>query len=216
MMSEDKQKFLTSFYYPAAFVLLLWVIKILEVIFNFNLAGYGLLPREVIGLIGIITTPLIHADFNHLISNSLPLLFLGTGLFYFYKEASLKAVLLIYFVPSIMVWFFGRDAYHIGASGMIYGFVTFLFFSGIFRRDARSIALALVVTFFYGSLVWGVLPLDSKVSWESHLAGAFVGFVCALLFKKSDPYKRYDWEDEEETDSDEKPEISYDKGYPFD
>ncbi|MBZ0198381.1 MAG: rhomboid family intramembrane serine protease, partial [Ignavibacteriaceae bacterium] len=192
-MNEDRQKFLTSLYYPATFVLFLWIIKLVETMFNLSLAGYGLLPRQAKGLIGIITTPLLHADFNHLISNSLPLIFLGTGLFYFYKEASIKTALIIYFAPSMIVWIFGRDAYHIGASGLIYGLVTFMFFSGIIRRDARSIALSLVVTFLYGSLVWGVLPLDAKVSWESHLAGAFVGFICALLFKKLDVYKRYDW-----------------------
>ena len=214
-MNEEKRKFIESIYVPLLFVAIIWALKLSEIVFSFSLAGYGLLPREIKGLLGIITTPLIHADINHLISNTLPLLFLGTGIFYFYKIAAKKVILILYFAPNILVWFFGREAYHIGASGIIYGLVTFIFFSGVIRRDVRSIALSLIVTFLYGSLVWGVLPIDSKVSWESHLAGAIIGFICALIFKKFDPYKKYDWEDEPDTERPDKLEISYDNEHPF-
>jgi membrane associated rhomboid family serine protease len=209
-MNDEKKKFILSLYYTFGFLLLLWIIKVAEVSFGFSLIKYGLLPRHLSGLIGIVTYPLIHENFSHLISNSIPLLFLGLGLFYFYPESALRVFLLIYFVPGILIWLFARTAYHIGASGLVYGLVTFFFFSGIIRRDNRSIALALVVTFLYGGLVWGVLPIYKTISWEGHLFGSLTGIVSAFIFRKEDPPKKYDWEDEPDDDG-EKPEISYDK-----
>ena len=96
-------------------------------------------------------------------------------------------------------WFgyIARQAYHIGASGLIYGFVSFLFFSGIIRRDNRSIALALIVTFLYGGLTWGVLPIKAEISWEAHLFGSLVGIMFAFIFRKADPAPKYDWEEED-------------------
>ena len=104
---------------------------------------------------------------------------------------------MVYFIPGILVWFLGRESFHIGSSGLVYGYVTFLFFSGLIRRDNRSIALALIVTFLYGSLIWGVLPLSREISWEYHLFGALTGIYAAIIFRKSDPIKKYDWEEEE-------------------
>ena len=215
-MSEEKKKLLFSISVPLAFIILLWFIQVIQYLFNINFDKLGLLPRHLSGLIGIFTAPLIHAGFGHLFSNTLPLLFLGTGILYFYPNSAFKIFILVYLVPGVFVWIFARAAYHIGASGMVYGFVTFLFFSGIIRRDTRSIALALIVTFLYGSIVWGVLPLNNGVSWEYHLFGSFTGIYCAFAFKGSDPYKKYDWEDESEDDWPEKLEISHHKGYPFD
>lgn len=205
-----------SLYPGLILIALIWGIKASELLLEISVTDYGIMPRSLKGLIGIITAPLIHADINHLASNSVPVLLLTTGLFYFYKNASLKVMLILYFAPGLLVWLVGREAYHIGASGLIYGLVTFIFFSGVIRRDPRSISLSLIVTFLYGSLIWGVLPLDGKISWESHLAGAAVGFICAFIFKKTDQYKKYDWEDEPDTDKPEKLEISYDKEFPFD
>ncbi len=208
-MTEEKRKFLFSLYYTLGFLLLLWIIKIVEVAFGISFIRYGLLPHHLSGLIGIITYPLIHANFSHLISNSIPLLFLGLGLLYFYPESAFKVFAIIYFLSGILIWLFARTAYTIGASGLVYGLVTFFFFSGIIRRDNRSIALALVVTFLYGGLVWGVLPIDKTISWEGHLFGSLTGILCAFLFRKHDPpAKRYDWEDEPDDDKPEKLEIS--------
>jgi len=200
-MEPEKRKFLFSIFIPLTFVIVLWLIKLVEVIFNINFSQYGLNPGNPSGLIGILTSPLIHADFTHLIANTFPILFLGTGILYFYRTASFKVFTIVYFLPGILVWLFGRSAYHIGASGLIYGFLTFLFFSGVIRRDNRSIALALIVTFLYGGLIWGVLPVDPRISWESHLYGAATGIVCAFLFRKLDPLPKYDWEEEDEDEA---------------
>lgn len=198
-MSEasEKKKFVRCLVYPVIFVVLIWTIKILEVSLEFNLVSFGIFPRKISGLVGIITAPLIHADFNHLISNSLPLFLLGLGISYSYPATSKKLFLGVYILHGLLVWIIARQAYHIGASGLVYGFVSFLFFSGIIRRDNRSIALALIVTFLYGGLTWGVLPIKAEISWEAHLFGSLVGIMFAFIFRKADPAPKYDWEDED-------------------
>jgi membrane associated rhomboid family serine protease len=201
---------------PTAFVLLMWLTKLSETIFHFNITSLGIYPRQVWGLPGILLSPLIHANFNHLISNSFPLIFLATGILYYYKNSGIKIVLLIYFFTDVLIWLFARPAYHIGASGLIYGFAAYLFFSGVIRREAGSIALSLIVTFLYGGMIWGILPLDEQISWEAHLFGAIIGMVLAFVFKKQDHLTKYDWENETEEEQSEKPEISYKKGYPYD
>ncbi len=200
-MNQDKKLFIKCTAISGSFLFILWFIKITEIVFDFNLIKLSLFPRNIYGLIGILTSPLIHSDINHLVANSLPVFLLALGILYFYKNASLKVILLIYFIPGIAVWLLGRSAYHVGASGLIYGFASFLFFSGLIRRDPRSIALALLVIFLYGSMVWGLLPIDKRISWESHLYGALTGIACAFIFRKSDPYKKYDWEEENEMES---------------
>ncbi len=195
---------------PLTFPILLWVIYLFTQLLEISTFKLGILPRSFSGLIGILTSPLIHQDLSHLISNTAPLIIMGLSIFYFYSKVAYKSFVIIYIGTGILVWLFAREAYHIGASGIIYGFVSFLFFSGIFRKDNRSIALALIIIFLYGGLIWGVLPLEKRVSWESHLFGAIVGVFPAFTFRKIDPPKKYDWEDEESDTPVEKLEVSYD------
>jgi membrane associated rhomboid family serine protease len=198
---DDKKKFIYSILIPVGFVALLWGIKLSEIIFNLDFTRFGILPGNIKGIPGILFSPLIHANINHLLSNSLPILFLGCGIIYFYRNAAYKVISIIYLGTGILDWIFARKAYHIGASGLIYGFVAFMFFSGVIRRDTRAIALALLVTFLYGSLIWGILPLDNQVSWESHLFGSLIGIFCAFIFKSSDPPIKYDWELEDDEEN---------------
>lgn len=198
-MQEEKKKLLHSLLLPTAFVVLLWVIKLVEVGLRIRFTKLGIYPMEAEGLIGIVTGPLIHSDFTHLISNTFPILILGTGIFYFYRKISMKVILWIYLMVGLWVWVAGRHEYHIGASGLIYGFASFLFFSGIIRKNNNLLAIALLVAFFYGGLVWGVLPLREGISWESHLFGAIAGGVVAFYFRREGPpKKKYRWEEEEE------------------
>jgi membrane associated rhomboid family serine protease len=204
---KNISKLLTPLFFPVA----LWVVHLLSLMLNEDLSNLGLLPRNLLGLLGIVTAPLIHADFSHLISNTIPLIILGWIIFSFYPKVSYILFVFIYFFTGLFVWIFARQVYHIGASGIVYGFVSFLFFSGIFRRDNKSIALALVITFLYGGLVWGMIPGLKGISWESHLFGAITGLIAAYLFRKIDPpSKKYDWEDEPDDFDVKDLEVSYD------
>jgi membrane associated rhomboid family serine protease len=198
---KEKPKFRISLFISLSFIVLLWLIKIFEEYTHTDLSALGVYPRKLSGLTGIITAPLIHADFSHLVSNSITLLVLMIFLFYAYTNSSFKVFFSVYFLSNVLVWIFGREAYHIGASGIIYGLVAFMFFVGIFRKDTKSIGLSLLVTFMYGGLVWGVLPTDPKISFEAHLAGAVMGIIAAVIFRNSDPLpEKYEWEFEDEDD----------------
>ncbi len=205
-MVDEKKRLLYSLVIPFLFVFLLWVIKTFEVLTETDLAFLGVYPLKWQGMIGIVTSPLIHADFAHLISNSIPLLILGGSLFYFYKDIAFRVVALIYVVTGIWTWVFAREAYHIGASGLVYGLASFLFISGLVRRNNSLMALALIIAFLYGSMVWGVFPEffpEKNISWESHLMGIIAGAVLAVYYRKEGPQKKiYEWEEDEEDDDD--------------
>jgi membrane associated rhomboid family serine protease len=159
----------------------MWIVFYLE--FIFPLANFGIVPRTPIGLIGIITAPVLHASFSHLISNSVPLLFLGSVLFFFYPKIGGIVFTRCYFLTNVLVWMFAwRESNHIGASGLVYGLAFFLIFFGIFRRDFISILISVVILLMYGGIFYGVLPSDPRISWESHLSGALVGIFTAVTF----------------------------------
>lgn len=198
-MNLEKKKFVYSLIVPGLFVLLIWIMKVSEVLLNADFSQLGIYPLRVENLHGIITSPLVHKDFNHLMANTVPLLVLGTGIFYFYRPVAFKVFILIYLLSGFWLWFGGRPGYHIGASGVIYGLAAFLFFSGIFRKSVRLMAISLLVAFLYGGLIWGVLPLDAQTSWEGHLFGAIAGVIIAFFYKHQGPQrKKYEWEIEEE------------------
>ena len=171
-------------YYTLSFVLLLWTVKSLEWSQQVDLGHFGIFPRTLKGSLGIITGPLIHGDIFHLLSNTLPLIILGIGLYYFYHRIATEVVFWIYLASGFWVWLIGRDAYHIGASGIVYGILSFLFFGGLLRKNTRSLAISMVVFFMYGSMVYGLFPGDENISWESHLMGTLAGALCAFYFRK--------------------------------
>jgi membrane associated rhomboid family serine protease len=181
------------------FVALIWFIQVLNWALDLDLGRFGIRPREFAGLPGILFAPLLHGGFAHLLTNTLPLLVLGTGMLYLYPNSALKVIPTVYLGPGIAVWLFAKaSSVHVGASGLVYGLVSYIFVAGVIRRDRRAIAASLLVAFLYGSLVWGVLPIDPGVSWETHLAAAMIGLALAIALRHLDilPRKRYDWEDE--------------------
>ncbi|NOZ45989.1 MAG: rhomboid family intramembrane serine protease [Chlorobi bacterium] len=180
----DKQALIRSIKFPLFFIFILWLIKIYEVIFELDLHTLGVFPLRLKGLTGILTSPLIHGSFKHLISNTGPLFFLMSGLFYFYRKIALKIFIIIYLLSGLLVWLSAREAFHIGASGLIYGIAAFLFTSGIIRRDIRLSAVSLIIVFLYGGMIWGIIPMKPQISWESHLLGLVVGVVLAFVYKK--------------------------------
>ena len=202
-----RKKLLLSIIIPGMFISLMWLVKIIEVLFEIDFSGFGIYPLTARGLPGIIFSPFIHADFHHLFNNTLPLFFLSVALFYFYSEVALRVFIMTYFLTGFLVWIAGRDAWHIGASGLVYGMASFLFFSGIIRKYFRLIALSLLIVFLYGSMVWGIFPgIYKNVSWESHMLGFFSGIVLSIWFRKEGPQPPvYEWmEDEEKEEEEEK------------
>ncbi|MBI3502560.1 MAG: rhomboid family intramembrane serine protease [Bacteroidetes bacterium] len=198
-MNEEKQKIFRSIFFPSLFVAILWGVKIFENVFGINFIQFGLYPRSWQGLLGILTCPLIHSSFNHLFSNSIPLLILGAITFYFYRPIAFSVFFWVYLMSGIWLWAAGREAYHVGASGLVYGFVAFLFFSGIIRKERTLMVLSLLVVFLYGSLVWGLFPIYPTISWEAHLLGSLAGIITAFYFRKEGPQaKKFEWEDEKE------------------
>lgn len=153
--------------------------------------SFGLLPGSISGLKGILFSPLLHSQegWGHILSNTPPLFVLTSMLLFFYPRVGQKAFWTIYILAGVFLWVFGiftrigQYDYHIGASGLIYGLVAFIFWSGIFRKNVKDIALALIVLFFYGSLFTGILPGKIGISWEGHLMGALAGALVAFWFK---------------------------------
>jgi membrane associated rhomboid family serine protease len=203
-MDKETRNILWSFVPGLIFVAALWAVYAMELYSGFSLAEFGVRPRDPGGLKGIITSPFLHGDLKHLTSNSVPMLVLLTGLIYFYRQLAAKVLLGVWLLGGFWLWLGGRDSYHIGASGLIYGLTAFLFFSGVFRRDTRLMALSMLVVFLYGGMVWGLFPLFRQVSWEAHLFGAVAGLMMAWVFRTEGPQKKvYEWELEEDDTGDE-------------
>jgi membrane associated rhomboid family serine protease len=125
---------------------------------------------------------------------------LGTVMLHLYPNSAVRVIPAVYLGPGVAVWLFARGSVHIGASGLVYGLASYIFVAGVIRRDARAIAASLLVSFLYGALVWGVLPIKPGMSWETHLAAGLIGLVLAIALRHLDipPRKRYDWEDEKD------------------
>lgn len=184
---NEKKKLFQSILFPSLFVIIIWLVKITEIALETDFVYLGLYPLKWSGLIGILTAPLIHADLRHLFDNSIPVFLLSTALFYFYRPVAFRVFFLTWIITGVLVWIGGRSSYHIGASGLIYSFASFLFFSGIIRNSINLMAISLLVVFMYGGLVWGILPYDYKISWESHMFGALTGLGLALVYRHYGP-----------------------------
>lgn len=181
--------------YPLLFLLLIWIVFWAELRFGLHLKHFGVYPRKIEGLIGVICSPFIHGSLTHLYHNSIPLFVLSMALFYFYRPIAWKLILWGILLSGLFTWCIGSPAYHIGASGLIYVLMSFLLFKGLFSKHYRLIALSLVVVFLYGGMIWYIFPVKEKMSWEGHLSGFVVGILCSFLFKSSiaKPIK-YAWE----------------------
>lgn len=180
---------------PATLVVAFVLVMAAEWVFDVDLGQYGVFPRKVSRLYGIFTYPFIHADWKHLLNNSTAILILGTMLYYFYRQVATKTLLWVYVMSGLWLWIGGRANFHIGASGIVYALFGFLFVSGLLRRHLKLMALSLLVVFLYGSLVWGILPIDHHISYEGHLFGLVAGVVVAFVYRKQGPQQpKYSWE----------------------
>lgn len=171
------------FFIPLCMVFVIWFVYMFEIKFNINFNVFGILPRTIKGLRGIVFSPFIHANATHLFNNSLPLFVLGSILFMFYNKVSFKVLVYGSLLTGLLTWTIGRESYHIGASGVVYLLFSFIFFSGVLKKHFRLIAVSLVTIFLYGGMVWYVLPIEKGISWEGHLSGFIVGAVFAYFYK---------------------------------
>lgn len=198
MNEQNHFKFTPSVWIVPTFLLMtIWTVFLLEDKYNLNLKQLGIYPRTLSGLKGVVLSPFLHGDFNHIASNSIPLFVLTVALIYFYRNLSLKVLFYGIVVSGLITWIIGRSSYHIGASGLIYVLVSFIFFKGIMTKYYRLIALSLSVVVVYGGMIWYVFPeIDNAISWEGHLAGFITGFAFAVRYKTPDYVKsiQYDWE----------------------
>ncbi|MCB0475190.1 MAG: rhomboid family intramembrane serine protease [Flavobacteriaceae bacterium] len=186
--------------FPLYLVFFLWFIYWIEIEKDWYLIKYGIYPRTLIGLRGIVFSPFIHSSVSHLLSNSVPLAILTGALLYFYRQIAFKVLIYGSLLSGLFTWLIGRESYHVGASGIIYLLFSFIFFSGIIRKYYRLIAVSLIVIFLYGSIIWYILPISEEISWEGHLSGFVVGLLFAFLFRDYGPKRfHYDWEDESHT-----------------
>lgn len=185
MEENHNLKFRKSiFWIPLISVFIIWLVYWIEIKFGYNFNKYGLYPREIGGLKGIVFSPFIHSDTSHLFNNSIPLFVLMMSLFYFYKQVAWKVLIYGMLFSGLLGWIIGRESYHIGASGVIYLLFSFVFFSGIFKKHYRLIAMSLIVIFLYGSMIWLIFPTEDRISWEGHLSGFIVGLLFAFLYRK--------------------------------
>ena len=174
-----------SVVWPIVGLLFMWAIFLFEYLTGFALDYLGVYPREIDGLRGIIFSPFLHLDWGHLISNSPPFLVLTFMLLFFYPRVAPVAFGIIYLLAGGMLWAFGRSGIHIGASGVIYGLVAFLATIGFLRKNVRAIAISLVIVFYYGGLLAGVVPGQAGISWDGHLFGALAGVLAAYHLRDS-------------------------------
>lgn len=183
---------------PLVAVLSIWIVFWIEIQYGVNFNDYGIYPRTLEGLRGVVLSPFIHGSVEHLYNNTLPLAILTAFLFYFYQRAALKVLVLGILVSGLLTWIIARPSYHIGASGVIYVLASFIFFKGILAKHFRLVALSLVVVFIYGSMIWYIFPVKDNISWEGHLAGFLTGLLLALTIRVKVPLeKKYDWERED-------------------
>lgn len=198
-MDKEVVLFIRKLSLPLSFVGFIWVIHIVQVVSGFNLVQLGVSPRDIDGLPGILTGPMIHGSWEHLFYNSVSFLILGAIMFWFYPTIALVSIFWMYLLSGLGIWIFGEpNSFHIGASGVVYGMVSFVFWSGIFRRNVKSVVLALIVLVLYAGFFEGIIPGKEGISWEGHLMGGISGILIAWLYRKSIEADEVEVEVEEE------------------
>jgi len=203
--AADTRRLYIAFAIALSFALLLWMLKLVEYLGGLDFAQFGIYPRRADGLVGILLAPFIHGSVAHLFANTAPIVVMGTMLLYGYPRAAKVLLPAVYLGGGVAVWLFAREAYHIGASGLAFGLLFFVFTVGVLRWERRTIALSLLVFFLYGGMISGVIPGAHDISFESHLSGALIGIVLAFLLRHRDPEpqrKQYSWE-HEKTEADD-------------
>ena len=197
---------LRNFIFPMAFVAIIWVVKGVEAIFHLDFSFLGIKPLQVDGIPGIFLFHFLHGSWSHLYANTLPIIVLGSSLFYFYKPIATKIWLLLMFSTGLLTWCGARGGVHIGASALIYGLAFFLMLSGFIRRNKSLVIVSFLVIFLYGSIIWGLYPkyaIENHISWEGHLAGFIMGIALSIVYRKEGPQREADEDDDDDLDDED-------------
>ncbi|KAA9325037.1 rhomboid family intramembrane serine protease [Adhaeribacter soli] len=185
-IQEESNRLRRSFLPGLLFAGLMWLVFVPAFFLDLDLGSYGLYPRRLHGLLGVLTAPFLHGDWAHLLSNTFSLILLSAIMVFMFPLSSGRIWVCLFFSTGILAWLMARPAYHIGASGIVYSLASFIFFGGMFRRDRSAVAYSLVISFLYGSMLYGIFPTEERVSWESHLAGGIAGLIFAFVFRHTD------------------------------
>ena len=199
----EKDLFFRSLAKAALIVLTIFLLFVLNDVFQFRWNNYGVEPRSISHWWGIFTMPFLHGDYQHLFSNIVPMFVLSFGIFYFFRTKSILIFVMMYLITGILTWSIGREGNHIGASGVVYALVFFMITISLLKQEKTLMSFSLIVIFLYGSVVWGFFPQlfpDKNISWEGHLAGAITGIALAWFYRKEGPVKPVYFEEEEEED----------------
>jgi membrane associated rhomboid family serine protease len=204
-MFKYQQMFKTKFNIPILYLLLLVFGFVFQILYPQLVNQLALYPRHIHYALGIITTVFLHANIEHLSANFLPLAACLFGLFYFYEGISKRVLYLSHILTGLLIWVFARPSFHIGASGLVYALVFFILISGIIRNNKRLMVIAFIILVFQSGLIWGIVPQNNQVSWESHLLGAVVGVVLSFLFRNKGPKDEThpQWQEDEDNVDDE-------------
>ncbi|MGB0850745.1 MAG: rhomboid family intramembrane serine protease [Bacteroidia bacterium] len=206
-------KLVDSIVWPLVITIAIWIVFFLNMTTVVNLNSFGMHPWDVRGVLGIFTMPFLHANFDHLFSNSVPLVLLMGFIFIYFKKDSSKILALNMLSTGFILLFLGQEGTtHIGASGLVYAFIFFLITHAFLSKNKEMLAAAFILIFLYGSLIYGLFPeygrlIGKNISWEGHLAGAISGVIWGYLFRNTGPQQKTFFHDEDELDDDD--EIGY-------
>ncbi len=189
--------------YPILLVLVMWMVFWADHLFALDFYKFGIRPKNIDSLKGIIFMPLLHSkvDLAHIVNNSFPTLILLGTLNFYYRTIALRVFVMAWLFTGLGLWLFATDtnSYHIGISGLIYALAGFLFTSGVLRSYLPLQGISLFVAFLYGSMIWGIFPMETHVSWEGHMSGLVTGVILAVIYRKKGPQRpKYQYEVEKE------------------
>tara|TARA_E500000331_G_scaffold66231_1_gene60943 strand:+ start:1239 stop:1829 length:591 start_codon:yes stop_codon:yes gene_type:complete len=184
---------LNKIIYTALFlVFIIWTVELVNLFMNHNLVKFGILPRKFNGLIGIIISPMIHGSITHTISNTLPLFFLSGFMLLIQKNRFVLVNFLIILCSGVLIWLFARNSYHVGSSGLIFGYFGAIIMHAYIKRNFYSIFILILILTSYGStILFGLLPVNQFISYESHVFGLISGLGVVYFLEKYAPQAQY-------------------------
>ncbi|MCC6129016.1 MAG: rhomboid family intramembrane serine protease [Acidobacteria bacterium] len=186
MASSKPGKLTDSLKVTGTLVAIFWIVEIVDaLLFRGRLDMFGIRPRRLDGLMGIVLAPFLHGGFYHLIANTMPFLILGTLIHWRRPKDYVPVTVLSALIGGLGAWLLGAPgSVHVGVSGVIFGYFGFLVARAYFERSFASILLAVLVIFLYGGIIWGVRPFQTGISWQGHLFGLLGGVFAASLYRK--------------------------------